>query len=115
MSAKVNSRLMVVAVLVVLIEAGSAWADLTGGLVAHWKLDGDATNSAGSNHGIIHGANTITGQINDALDFDDTDDYVEIPDNDSLTPSNQIAVSFWLYDRPGGEHYDGIVQSSLRI
>ena len=48
---RANLGLMVVVVLVVLIGAGSAAADLTDGLVAHWKLDGDANDSAGSNDG----------------------------------------------------------------
>ena len=59
---------MAVAVLVVLIGGGSAWADLTDGLVAHWKLD-DATgtiaeDSAGSNDGtLVNGPIWTAGQI----------------------------------------------------
>ena len=33
----------------VLIVTGFAWADLTDGLAAHWKLDDDATDSTGTN------------------------------------------------------------------
>ncbi|MHC4459039.1 MAG: LamG-like jellyroll fold domain-containing protein [Planctomycetota bacterium] len=37
-----------------------------------------------------------------ALEFDGVDDYVEIPDDDSLTPEDQITVSFWIYRTVGG-------------
>jgi hypothetical protein len=78
METKTNLCLMAVAIMAVLIGTGSAWADLTDGLVAHWKLDGDANDSAGSNHGTIYGATPTTGQIGDALDFDGDDGvYIE--------------------------------------
>jgi Tol biopolymer transport system component len=32
-----------------------------------------------------------------ALYFDGVDDYVEIPDSDSLNPTNEITISFWVY------------------
>ena len=74
-------------------------------LVAYWKLDEDegitAYDSIGSNHGTIYGASWTNGQVNSALDFDGDEDYVEIPDADSLTPSSKITISFWLYNRGG--------------
>ncbi|MCK5331881.1 MAG: choice-of-anchor D domain-containing protein, partial [Candidatus Marinimicrobia bacterium] len=33
---------------------------------------------------------------NYALDFDGTDDYVEVPDDESLEPSNEITVEAWI-------------------
>ncbi|MDY6971031.1 MAG: hypothetical protein SV775_01750, partial [Thermodesulfobacteriota bacterium] len=61
---------MLLSVLFVVISTNFAWAELSDGLVAHWKLDGDATDSAGSNHGTIHGATPTTGKIDGALEFD---------------------------------------------
>ena len=49
MGKKANIRLMAVSVMAVLIVTGFAWADLTDGLAAHWKLDDDATDSTGTN------------------------------------------------------------------
>jgi hypothetical protein len=69
MAKRTNLRLTVVAVIIVLIGTGSTWADLTDGLIAHWKLDGDAIDSAGTNHGTIHGAIPTTGQIDGAVSF----------------------------------------------
>ena len=63
--AKVN--LIITAILITLIATGSAWADLSDGLVAHWKLDGDAIDSAGTNHGTIYGATPTTGVIDGAV------------------------------------------------
>ncbi len=45
-------------------------------LVAHWKLDGDADDSVGVNHGVVHGAQFTDGVLGDALVFDGIDDYV---------------------------------------
>jgi len=75
------------------------------GLVAYWSFDeGSGTiahDSAGNNHGTIYGSTWTTGQIGDALNFDGDKDYVQVPDSDSLTPSSQITVCFWLYNRGG--------------
>jgi len=51
--------------------------DFEDGLISHWKLDGDAVDSAGTNNGTIYSATPTTGQINDALSFDGSNDYVE--------------------------------------
>jgi formylglycine-generating enzyme required for sulfatase activity len=64
-------------------------------LVAYWKLDGDATDSAGSNHGTIYGATPVTGQVGGALSFDG-DDYVQVADDDSLDISDEITISAWI-------------------
>ena len=73
------------------------------GLVAHWTFDegaGDtAHDSAGDNDGAIHGAQWAEGRIGGALDFDGVDDYVEVPDDDSLTPTTQLTISYWIFDR----------------
>jgi formylglycine-generating enzyme required for sulfatase activity len=65
-------------------------------LVAYWKLDGDATDSAGSNHGTIYGATPATGQIDGALSFDGLDDYVEIPYDPDLGLADKISIAAWI-------------------
>jgi len=60
------------------------------GLIGWWKFDegtGDvAYDSSGyGNDGTIYGATWVAGKIGGALSFDG-DDYVEIPDDDSLKP-----------------------------
>jgi hypothetical protein len=76
------------------------------GLVAHWKFDEGtgltAYDSAGTNHGtLVNVPEWTTGVLGGALDFDGVDDYVEIPDADSLTPTTTITISFWIRNRGG--------------
>ena len=76
-------------------------------LVGHWKFDtgsgSTAYDSAGTNDGTIYGDTFwTTGQVGDsALDFDGSDDYVVIADDDSLTPPSQITLAYWIYNRGG--------------
>ncbi|MHC4474260.1 MAG: LamG domain-containing protein [Planctomycetota bacterium] len=71
------------------------------GIISHWKFEegagGVAYDSAGGNDGTIYGASWTTGQIGGALEFDDTDDYVEVPDAPSLRFSqyDSFSISFW--------------------
>jgi len=91
--------------------------DYNGGKpVGHWKFDrgegGTAYDASGQgNNGIIYpgtgGSNTatstmwnngVTGKINSAMDFDGTDDYVDIGSVSRLpTGSSSRTVSAWVY------------------
>ncbi|MHC4457061.1 MAG: LamG-like jellyroll fold domain-containing protein [Planctomycetota bacterium] len=69
--------------------------------VAHWKFDEGsgttANDSAGSNHGTVYGATWTSGQIGGALSFDGDDDYVLVPDSDSISIGNQdCTISAWI-------------------
>jgi len=85
------------------------WLESTdSNLVGWWKFDEgsgtDANDSSGyGNHGTLYGdPNWVAGRIGvGALDFDGDGDYVQIPDDDSLTPSSEISIAFWLYNRGG--------------
>ncbi len=101
----VKTNLVLVAVSVVLVLSGSAWADLTDGLVAHWTFDegeGDVANdSAGENDGTIYGAQWTDGQIGGALEFDGVDDYIELPHNAITT--REFTIAAWANQfGPGG-------------
>jgi hypothetical protein len=76
-------------------------------LVSHWKLDGDVKDSAGSNHGVKYGGKWTEGKIKQGLDFEKMDDRVVIEDDDSLTPSEEFTIAFWIYyrDNNGGGIY----------
>ena len=74
--------------------------------VGHWQFDEGSgsvamDSSLLGNHGTIHGASWTSGKIRGALDFDGDGDYVEIPDDDSLTPSSQITICWWVFNRGG--------------
>lgn len=61
-------------------------------LVSHWKLDGDATDSVGSNDGTVNGASFVDGWRNQCANFDGTDDYIGTTDID-LT---KFTISAWV-------------------
>ena len=88
---------MAAAIAVVLIGTGFAWADLADGLVAHWKLDGNANDSTGSNDGtLVNGPIWTTGQIDGALSFSGGDDYVDCGNSfASVTGSTTKTITAW--------------------
>ncbi len=91
-----RSKSILVAIVVFLIT-GNAHATLTGGLVAHWKLDGDATDSASNNDGTVFGgASWSTGKVDGALDFDGIDDYIQIDDNPDLDGMGEFTLTSWV-------------------
>jgi len=71
---------------------------LTESLVAHFKLDSDVNDSSGyDNHGTIYGAPCfVTGQIDDALDFDGDGDYVSFSSISALQSDN-VTICAWIY------------------
>ncbi len=84
-----------------------AQPDLNFGLVGWWELDETsgtiAYDSVGTNNGTLYGTpGWMPGQIDGALDCNTTDDYVRIPDNASLNPTQQITIAFWIYARTAG-------------
>ncbi|MHC4865049.1 MAG: LamG-like jellyroll fold domain-containing protein [Planctomycetota bacterium] len=73
------------------------------GLVAHWKFDEGANSiaydSAGNNDGtLMNGPTWTSGVLDGALDFDGVDDYVEIPDDDSIDfpPGADFTIGLWF-------------------
>jgi hypothetical protein len=76
-------RQMLIGLVVALAVAGLASADITTGLVRHWKLDDGAGTTAHDssgfdNHGTLMGdPQWVDGQINGALDLDGIGDYVD--------------------------------------
>jgi len=97
MRAEQTTKAILVAV-VVLGLFGSAWA--TEGPIAHWTFDegsgGTAYDSAGGNDGTITGATWTSGQINGALDFDGSSDYVNIGRPAALANMGSGTIMLWL-------------------
>ena len=87
-------------ILFVLVAAGSVSAEL----VAHWKFDdgagNTATDSVGNAHpGTIGGtANWVDGQLGGALDFDGSSTYVDIG-GDQPVISGTFSLTMWIYAR----------------
>ncbi len=77
-------------------------------LVAHWDMDetsgASIADTTGTNTGTwTDGVNndvteeTIAGQVNTALSFDETDDIVTVPHDASLDINSAYTVSGWVY------------------
>jgi|LGVD01.1.fsa_nt_gb hypothetical protein len=73
---------MLAGILLVLVLAGLSaivQAQSDDGLVAEWHFD-----EGSGNDGAIYGAKWVEGKFGKALEFDGVDDYVKVPDDDSL-------------------------------
>ncbi|MBW8001841.1 MAG: LamG domain-containing protein [Planctomycetes bacterium] len=89
------------------IAKGDTWSFTTmpepsAAPVAWWKFDeGNDVNvidSAGNNDGILRGGTTwVTGKVGpNALQFDGSNDWVQIPDDDTLDIVGQMTISAWI-------------------
>ena len=68
-------------------------------LVAHWQLDGDATDSSGNaHHGTVHGdPSWVAGVVGGgAIQMDGVDDYIEIENYTGVTGSHSRTVTAWI-------------------
>jgi len=77
-------------------------SDNTEELVAYWNFDEGLGNrvfdsSPNGNDGIINGATYIKGFSRTGLFFDGSDDYILVPDNDSLDGMSELTVEMWVY------------------
>jgi len=74
----------------------------TAGLVGHWMFDkGSGTvavdSSAKGNDGTLNGGpQWVAGQIGGALNFNSTDDYVDISSSSSLESMTDVTLSAWI-------------------
>ncbi|MGB5725661.1 MAG: LamG-like jellyroll fold domain-containing protein [Thiogranum sp.] len=82
--------------------------------IAHWKLDDGtgltAIDSEGGHDGALaNGPSWATGQDNGALDFDGTDDYVDLTSDAELDDLfvGGATVMAWIYPRSWGESVNG--------
>jgi hypothetical protein len=83
------------------LELANCWLRRDPNLVGWWKFDEGSGaivyDSARNNNGTVYGTARTTGQINGALNFDGSNDYVEIPDNDnSLDITSQMTITAWI-------------------
>ena len=68
----------------------------------HWKLDeGSGTtaydSSGNGNHGTLtNGPSWTSGKIGGAVSFDGADDYVQVPDSNTLDLANALTLAMWI-------------------
>lgn len=77
---------------------------LTTGLVGHWTFDGarllqnvtDSSTSANTSYlANFTSTTTVAGRIGQAIDLDGTDDYIRVPDANSLDVTN-VTIAAWI-------------------
>ena len=74
--------------------------DPPAGLVSWWKADGTASDSMGTNHGVLtNGASYAAGKFGQAFSFDGVDDFVEVADaaNLNFPPGSTGTFEFWFF------------------
>lgn len=100
---------LVVGIGVLLLALSANAGVVTTDLVSWWKFDDGsgtaAADSHGTNDGTVHGASWTTdtpgAASTGALDFDGTDDYVLVPDSDSLDITGGLTIDFWMKHESG--------------
>ncbi|MDD5126306.1 LamG-like jellyroll fold domain-containing protein [Methylovulum sp.] len=68
------------------------------GLIAYWSFDACNADDSGpyKNHGVIQGnPQCIDGVHGKALSFDGTDDFILVPNADSLNPVKELSLAAW--------------------
>ena len=92
---------ILVLAMLVLTATGTAWADLSDGLIAYYPFSGNANDESGyGQNGTVYGA-TLTidrfGNSNSAYRFDGlATQYIEILHNSSLDNLDQLTLSVWV-------------------
>ncbi len=96
--------------------AGTAWADLNTGLVAHYPFNGNAQDvTKNGKNGTVHGA-TLTqdkfGTSGSAYSFDGND-YIITPDLKSYFSNTTVTISVWFKAQAAGVIIDEVGQLAL--
>jgi len=106
------------AVVLGLILSSTASAELVG----WWKLDDEAgtvaaDSSGNGNDGTVYGdAQWITGYVGGALEFDGTDDYVDLPIGPTIASLSDCTVMTWAnFSNTGGAWQRLLAQTQLSI
>ncbi|MCA9215240.1 MAG: DUF4347 domain-containing protein, partial [Planctomycetales bacterium] len=58
----------------------------------YWRLDGNADDVVAASNGTLNGTTTVDGRYGNALSFNESTDYVQIPD---VNYNNEFTLSFW--------------------
>jgi hypothetical protein len=113
------TRLVLAVVVVLMLSGSTVRADLNAGLISHWRFDegtGSVVNdSAGTNDGTIYGAAWTSGIIGGALDFDGMDDYVGVPDDNSMDFASGVDFSISVWVRSFSTKPESILQKFRSI
>ena len=84
----------------ILVSVRDSTINQSGDLVAYYPFSGNANDESGfDNHGTVNGAALVAdrfGNQNSAYQFDGINDYIKVPNSESLNFENSITVNFWI-------------------
>jgi len=108
-----RQSVLITLVILILVATGTALADLSSGLMAHYSFDGNAADVTGSGHdGIVYGATLTTdrfGNANSAYSFDGVDDYIALSNPSDFMFSGSFSVSLWTFVAENTNTYDPLI------
>jgi hypothetical protein len=69
-------------------------------LVGWWAGEGNANDNIGGNNGTFQGVESFAaGKVGQALSFNGTNQYVDVPNSASLNPIGSISLEAWIFPR----------------
>lgn len=93
------------------------------GLIAHYRLDGDATDAIGNNHGTASNVTWVDGKLGKAGDFDGESGHLDCGDDPTFQLLKSVSISLWYksndenytpsWIRFAGKGYDNSYQIGL--
>ena len=97
-----KQRFVLLLTMIILIVNGSAWADLSSGLVTYYPFSGNANDASGYGYnGTVYGATLTTdrfGNQDSAYNFDGIDDYIDFGNGAStlFDSSDSFTLAAWI-------------------
>jgi hypothetical protein len=93
----------VIATVIYAVGHSVCFADLSGGLIAYYPMNGDALEYSGhGHHAIAHNlvaSSNRLGIADNAWSFNGTNGYISIPSSPELTLVTNFSVSLWIFQR----------------
>lgn len=77
-------------------ESTAVCAPIMPGMIGWWRAEGNALDSAGTNHGTISGATFAGGKVGQAFSFDGLNDGISVADAASLRPLTNLTIEGWI-------------------
>lgn len=77
---------------------------------ALYHFEGNANDETSNNNdGTLYGPTASYGLLGQAYDFDGNNDYITVPDDNSLDISGNITIEFWIKLTQGSETYPDVL------
>lgn len=72
-------------------------------------LDSTSNNNDGTSNGSMTSGDLVTGKLDQAINFDGSNDWFNVPNDTSLQMTNQLTLSAWVRSGAGGQTVDTMV------